>query len=174
MTGDKRHTWGLIIDVLDVLEQHGYRQADDQHTGRAVGLISDLACIYEGTKETPAGTYLVPTPKPSLASRDRPAPTAAKNAGTISSAETHTVLSALSEAADYKRDRAECCADCADQSCGTCQYRLDAAQAYEGLAVRLIRAMDAAVLEQPSAQVTNGAVAKRAQPETALDREAGQ
>ena len=38
MSGDRRHNWGLIIDVLNVLEQHGYRQADDQHTGRAVGL----------------------------------------------------------------------------------------------------------------------------------------
>jgi hypothetical protein len=174
MSSDRRHTWGLIIDVLDVLEQHGYRQADDQHTGRAVGLISDLARIYEGTKEAPAGAYLVPTPEPSLVDRQRPAPTAAKNTGTIASAEMHTILSALSDAADYKRDQAECCADCADQSCGTCQYRLDAAQVYEGLAVRLIHAMDAAVLEEPSPLATSGAVVKRARPEIALDREAGQ
>lgn len=174
MSDDRRHTWGLIIDVLDVLEQHGYRQADDQHTGRAVGLIGDLARIYEGTQEAPAGAYLVPAPEPGPARRERPAPTAAKNAGTIASAQMHTVLSALGVAADYKRDRAECCADCADQSCGTCQYRLDAARTYEGLAVRLVRAMDAAVLEKPSPQAANGAVAKRVQPETALDREAGQ
>ena len=30
MSSDRRHNWGMIIDVLNVLEQHGYRQADDQ------------------------------------------------------------------------------------------------------------------------------------------------
>jgi hypothetical protein len=171
---DRHHTWGLIIDVLDVLEQHGYRQADDQHTGRAVGLIGDLARIYEGTQDAPGGAYLVPAPQPSRDDRERPAPAAARNAEAIASAQMHTVLSALGEAADYKRDRAECCADCVDQSCGTCQYRLDAARAYEGLAVRLVRAMDAAVLEKASPQAANGAIDKGLQPETAPDREAGQ
>ena len=53
-----------------------------------------------------------------------------------------TILSALDEASDYKRDRAAACADCADQSCGTCQHRLDAARAYESLATRLQHAID--------------------------------
>jgi hypothetical protein len=170
---DSRHTWGLIIDVLDVLEQHGYHQADDQHTGRAVGLVGDLARIYEGAQEAPAGAYLVPAPQPRQADSDRPAPTTSSSTEAIAGAGMHTILSALDVAADYKRDRAECCADCADQSCGICQHRLDAARAYESLAVRLVRAMDAATPEKPPPQAEVGTLGQRGQPEAATDREAG-
>ena len=52
MTGDDRITWGLILDVLDVLERHGYHQYDNQHAGRAIGMIFDLAYVYEGARET--------------------------------------------------------------------------------------------------------------------------
>ena len=48
-----------------------------------------------------------------------------------------TILAALDEAADYKRDRAAHCADCTDQTCSTCDYRLQMAQAYDNLAARL-------------------------------------
>ena len=37
MTSDDRLTWGLITDVLDVLERHGYHRHDNQHTGQAIG-----------------------------------------------------------------------------------------------------------------------------------------
>jgi hypothetical protein len=174
MTTDRRHTWGLIIDVLDVLERHGYHQADDPHTGRAVGLVGDLARIYEGTQETPAGACLVPAPEPRQASADPPVPAATSRAEAIAGAGMHTILSALDVAADYKRDRAECCADCADQSCGICQHRLDAARSYESLAVRLVRAMDAATPQKPPPQAEVGAVGRRVQPEAAAEREAGQ
>jgi hypothetical protein len=46
---DARFTWGLVIEVLDVLERHGYRKGDDQHTGRAIGMLADLAATYEQT-----------------------------------------------------------------------------------------------------------------------------
>jgi hypothetical protein len=46
---DPRFTWGLVIDVLDVLERRGYRKGDDQHTGQAVGMLADLAATYEQT-----------------------------------------------------------------------------------------------------------------------------
>jgi hypothetical protein len=174
MSSDRRHNWGLIIDVLDVLEQHGYRQADDQHTGRAVGLIGDLARIYEGTQEAPAGAYVVSAPQPPQPSSDRPAPTATSNAQAIAGRGMHTILAALDEASDYKRDRAESCADCADQSCGTCQYRLDAARAYESLAARLMRTLESSVAEKLPPQPTDGALRHRAQPEVSVDREAGQ
>jgi hypothetical protein len=39
-------TWGLIIDLLDVLERHGYHRADSLHTGQAIGLIHNLALTY--------------------------------------------------------------------------------------------------------------------------------
>ena len=137
---DARQTWSMIIDVLDVLEKHGYRRGDDQHTGRAVQLVGELARIYEGTQETPDGTRLVP--EPSQASPDQPGRAAASNAAAIAGAGMPVILSALDEASDYKRDRAAACPDCADQTCGTCQHRLDAARAYEGLASRLQHAID--------------------------------
>ena len=42
-----------------------------------------------------------------------------------------------------KRDRAETCADCADQSCTTCQSRLRAARTYDQLAVQMLQAGEA-------------------------------
>jgi hypothetical protein len=86
----------------------------------------------------------------------------------------YTILAALDEASGYKRDRAECCADCADQSCGTCQHRLDAARSYESLAARLMRAMEADVADKPPPQPADGAPRNRSQPEAAADREAAQ
>jgi len=174
MSSNTRHNWGLIIDVLDLLEQHGYRQADDQHTGRAVGLIGDLARIYQGAQEAPAGSYVVLESQPRQPGSDRPAPAATSNAETIAGAGMHTILAALDEASDNKRDRAECCADCLDQSCGTCQYRLEAARTYESLAARLMRAMENSAAEKPSPQPADGAPRNRSQPEATADREAGQ
>ena len=44
-------TWGLIIDVLSALEEHGWHQdGDDRHTGRAILLIGQLARVYTGTE----------------------------------------------------------------------------------------------------------------------------
>ena len=55
MTDDHRMTWGFIFDVLDVLDRHGYRRSDNQHTKEAVVLIWDLAHVYEGTMDAPCG-----------------------------------------------------------------------------------------------------------------------
>lgn len=174
MNGDHRQTWGMIIDVLDVLEKHGYRRGDDRHTGRAVGLVGDLARIYEGTQEAPAGAYLAPAPEPRHASPAQADPPSAKSAEAIASAGMFTILSALDEASDYKRDRAAGCSDCADQSCGTCQYRLDAARAYESLATRLQHAIDAVTPDRPSRQATAASPGKRIQAQAVPEREAGQ
>jgi hypothetical protein len=172
MSPDRRHTWGLIIDVLDVLERHGYRQADDQHTGRAVELIGDLARIYEGTQETPSGAE--PAPQTRQPGPDPHAPAVTSNAKAIADAEMYTILSALDEAADYKRERAECCPDCADQSCWLCQHRLGAARAYETLTVRLVRAMDAAPPQKPSPRPVVDMAARSTKSQAAADKEAGQ
>jgi rubrerythrin len=48
---DPRFTWGLVIEVLDVLERHGYRKGDDRHPGQAVGMLATLAATYEQTGE---------------------------------------------------------------------------------------------------------------------------
>ena len=53
-----------------------------------------------------------------------------------------TLISALIIAADYKRDRAELCADCADQSCPTCEWRLRDAQAYDRAHVQLLQSAE--------------------------------
>ena len=53
MADDQRLTWGFILEVLDVLERHGYRRSDSEHTGQAIGLIRHVARIYEGTLDAP-------------------------------------------------------------------------------------------------------------------------
>ena len=74
MTGDDRLTWDFITDVLDVLERHGYHRADNEHTGQAIGLIRDVARIYEGTLDAPRGGYVVvPSSQPSSTHSRRPA-----------------------------------------------------------------------------------------------------
>jgi hypothetical protein len=47
--GDPHFSWGLIIDVFDVLEQHGYRRGTDSDVGLAVVLVRKLAVTYNGT-----------------------------------------------------------------------------------------------------------------------------
>ena len=67
MADDERLTWGFILEVLDVLERHGYRRSDNEHTGQAIGLIRDVARIYEGTLDAPRGGYVVVPSSPPTA-----------------------------------------------------------------------------------------------------------
>jgi hypothetical protein len=53
MADGQRLTWGFILEVLDALERHGYRRSDSEHTGQAIGLIRQVARIYEGTLDAP-------------------------------------------------------------------------------------------------------------------------
>ena len=55
MTSDDRLTWDFIREVLDVIERHGYHRGDNARTGQAIGLIGDVARIYEGTLDAPPG-----------------------------------------------------------------------------------------------------------------------
>ena len=135
MTSDYRVTPGLIHDILDALERHGYYRSDDQHADRAIGLIGDLARVYEGTQDYPAGAYLLPVPS-SRPADPEPGGQAGQDAVTLADGDVSTVVAALDIAADYKRDRAEMCADCPDQSCPTCQSPLRDAQAYDRMAAR--------------------------------------
>ena len=59
---DHRIGLNLFTDVLDVLERHGFARGDDQHAGRAILLIGDLACIYEGSQDHPFGPSTTPVP----------------------------------------------------------------------------------------------------------------
>jgi hypothetical protein len=156
---DQRLNPDLIHDILDVLDRHGYTRADNEHTGRAILLIGDLAHIYEGAQEHPFGPYNQTWPSPT-----EPGPTepVAQDAVSVPAHEVKTLLAALDIAADYKRDRAAACADCTRQSCPTCQSRLRHARTYDRLAAHLIQSAEAS------------AAATASQLEPTADREAGQ
>jgi hypothetical protein len=162
-TGEKRLTWGTIVDVLNVLERHGYHRFDDQHTGRAISLVGQLAFIYEGTQDVPVGAYVIEIPQATEPAPE-PSPVPAEAAG-LNPAQWATVLAALDEAAGHKRDLAANCADCPDQSCGNCQSRLAAALDYDTTAARLTAERDAVTPELSGA---------RPSPRPGMDREAGQ
>jgi hypothetical protein len=80
----------------------------------------------------------------------------------VSVGEVKLLLAALDDAAEYKRGRAATCADCTDQPCTTCQWRLQAADAYDHLAAQMIQATEASATRQ------------HAPGHTAADPEAGQ
>jgi hypothetical protein len=151
----------LITEVLDVLERHGYARGDDEHAGRTIFLIRDLASIYEGSQDHPFGpTVNQPPPEP--------VPPAPPTQDTVSVpvGEVKNLLIALDIAADYNRDRAELCADCSDQSCPTCESRLREAQAYDRLSAQLT--------QQADTSATAGHPEPAIQPQPTADREAGQ
>jgi hypothetical protein len=166
MTDDDRLTWGFITDVLDVMERHGYHPGDNEHTGQAIGLIHDVARIYEGTLDAPRGGYVVVPSSQPTAPRPPGQPAVIVSAGQVK-----TLLAALDDAAEYKRDRAEACADCAGQSCTTCQWRLQTAGAYDQLAGQMTQAAEASAARQPA---PGHAVSASDGPDVTADREAGQ
>jgi hypothetical protein len=167
MTSDHRITWGLIHEVLSALERHGYHKHDNQHTGQAIGVIFDLAHTYEGTRESRPGP-VAPAPHPKPAPR---VPEADQDALILTHADVSTVFAALDIAADYKRDRAEMCSDCPDQSCPTCQTRLHDAQAFDRMADRMLQAAEAAPATHHAQTEPHGLPR---QPDLAADKEAGQ
>ena len=170
MPDDQRLTWGFILEVLDVLERHGYRRSDSEHTGQAIGLIRHVARIYEGTLDAPAGGYVVVPSSPATAPQAA-RPALARTPSSSRPTEVKTLLAALDDAAEYKRDRAETCADCTDQSCTTCQWRLQAADTYDQLAGQMIHAAEASTARQ---HAPGHAAPPSAGPHTAADKEAGQ
>ena len=146
---DHRMGVRLITEVLDVLDRHGYTRGDDEHAGRAIFLIRDLAHIYEGSQDHPFGpTVNQPPPRAESAS----SVPATRNAVPVPIGEVKTLLIALDIAADYNRDRAELCADCADQSCPTCESRRREAQAYDRLYAQLDQQADTVVTATPPSQ----------------------
>jgi hypothetical protein len=149
MTTGPRVTPGLIHDIVDALERHGYYRSDDLHADRAIGLIGDLASIYEGTQ-------------------DHPAYPGRQDVITLTRDDAITVFAASEIAADDKRYRVEMCPDCPDQSCPDCQTHLRDAQAFDQMADRMLRAAQAAT----AATASQPGPDRRPQP--AADREPGQ
>ena len=121
MTTDNRMTWGLIIDVLDLLERHGYHQHDTSTPARPSASSIDLTRVYEGDRDAPHGTHLDQAPPSPPSEPRRPDRQADPGAFVLTGTDISTVLTALHMAADDKRDRAETCADCPDLSCPACQ-----------------------------------------------------
>jgi hypothetical protein len=152
---------GMITDVLDVLDQHGYARSDTEHVTQAILLISDLAHIYEGSQDHPFDPSTNEIPAQPEPAPPRPA---SQDPALVPPGEIKPLLTALDIAADYIRDRAELCADCADESCPTCETRLQDAQTYDHLHVHLTQQVEATASHP-------GPVG---QPERAADREAGQ
>jgi hypothetical protein len=76
MTGGRMNP-GLITEMPDVLDRHGYGRGDNEHTARAIVLISDLAHIYEGSLDHPFGPSIGETPPRT----ERPAPEPAGRPG---------------------------------------------------------------------------------------------
>ena len=171
MTDDERLTWGFILEVLDVLERHGYHRIDNQRTGHAIGLLGNLAHIYDGTMDAPRGAYVAVPPSP-LAAAQFPGRTG-QDSVILTGTDVSIVLAVLDIASDDKRDRAAACADCADQTCLTCQSRLRDAHAYDRLAGQILHVAEfsAAAAQQPGPDRAQPA---RGQPQAAPDREAGQ
>ena len=163
MTSDHRVTPGLIHDILDALERHGYYRSDDLHADRAIGLIGDLASVYEGTQDHPAYPFMVPPSPPVYPGPSHP------GAVTLTRADASTVFAALDIAADDKRYRAGMCPDCADRSCLDCQTHLQDARAFDQMADRMLQA---ALRRRPAASASRPGPDRRPQP--AADREAGQ
>jgi len=137
---DHRMGLKLITDVLDVPGRHGYGRGDDEHAGRAVFLISDLAHICEGSQDHPFGPSV--TERPPRTEPISPEP-ASQHAVLVPAGDVRTLLAALDIAADDQRDRAGLCPDCSSQSCPACGSRLRDAQAYDHLSVQLDRAAEA-------------------------------
>jgi hypothetical protein len=168
MTSDDRMTWGLVGEVLDVLERHGYHRSDNRHTAQAVGAIADLASLYEGTRDPPYATYPYQSPPAPHAEPGPPAPEA-DDAVILTDAEVSTLATALDIAADHKRDHAATCTDCADQTCLTCQSRLRDAQAYDHMAAQMLQTAEAS-----RAANSYGTPQPPRRPCPAADMEAGQ
>jgi hypothetical protein len=165
MISDDRTGWGLILNVLDVLERHGYHRHDSQHAGGVAGVISDLARACEGTRRAIYGTYpdRVQPPGSTL-----PVPEADQGAVILTGADVSTVRVALALAADFQLVRATLCTSCADRSCLTCQSRLQDAQTYDQMAIEIIQAA------QASAATTDRPPGHDSQPQSPPGKEAGQ
>jgi hypothetical protein len=169
MTDDEHLTWDFILEVLDVMERHGYHRSDNEHAGQAIGLIRDVARTYEGTQDAPPGGYVVvPSSRPTV---PQPPGPPGPDAVTVPADQVKTLLASLGDAAEYKRDRAASCTDCADRSCTTCQWLLQTADAYGQVAGQMIQAAEAAAARQ---RAPDHAAPDASGPPAAADREAGQ
>ena len=79
-------------------------------------------------------------------------------------------MTSLGLAAEWKRDRAEMCAACPDQSCFSCELRLREAGTYDQLAIQLLHDEQATRAARRQAEPH----APPSEPGLTADKEAGQ
>jgi hypothetical protein len=170
MTSDDRLTSELILDVLEVLERHGYHPYDNRHTGLAIGAVLDLAYVYDGTRDVSYLDHAVPGPH----TAPGPSDPDADDAVILTGAEVRTVVTALDIAADQKHDCAAACAGCADQTCLTCQSRLRDARAYDQMAAQMLQTAAVARTANSAQPEPGGPSVPPRQPHPAAGKEAGQ
>ena len=164
MTSDHRITPGLIHDILDALERHGYYRSDDLHADRAIGLIGDLACIYEGTQDHPAIAYPItvppsrpPTPDPAATTPSpSPAPTPAPCSPRWTSPPTTSATAS------------RCALTAPTSPAPTARPTSATPEAFDQMADRMLQAAEAA----RAASASQPGPDRQSQP--AADREAGQ
>jgi hypothetical protein len=169
MTSDHRITPDLIHDTPDAPEPHGYARSDDLHTGHAIGLTGDLAHSCEITQDAPSGGYVV-VPSSQPAAPQPPGPPG-QDPVIVSADQVKTLLAALDDAAGYKRDRAQTCADRAGQSCTARQWSLQAAEAYDQIAGQMIHAAEASAARH---RASGHPAPPGVGPHAAAGKEAGQ
>ena len=162
---------GLFTDVLDVLDRHGFARGDDR--ARRAG-PSLLIRTWPASTKAPRTTRSGPLSTRRHAPRTGPEPSGqdSRHAVIVPASELTTVLAALDIAADCKRDRAEMCADCPDQSCPACQTRLHDARAYDQMAGRMLQAAGSRPGRPPRAGPSPAGPPR--QSSHAADKEAGQ
>ena len=132
-----RQTHRMVSEIITILEAHGHHAADREHADQAIAMITDLASTYDGTRSVApsAGPDAAPAPQPGPRPFSRPAE---PDTLILSGVDIGTAFTAFDLAAEYKRDRAETCADCTSQSCETCRTRLRDAETYDRLANRIL------------------------------------
>ena len=169
---DHRIGLDLFTDVLDVLHRHGFARGDDEHAGRAISPHQRPGPHLRRHPGPPVRALHQPGAIPADGTRAA-RPRTAVDAVIVPASELKTVLAALDIAADYKRDRAEMCADCPDQSCPACQPRLHDARAYDQMAVQLLHD-EQATRDARSQPGPASSPVPAIQPHPAAEREAGQ
>jgi hypothetical protein len=131
-----RQTHRMVSEIITTLEGHGHHAPDREHADQAIAMITDLARTYDGTRDTtPSGGHDASAPAPGPRPFSRPAE---PDTLVLSGVDIGTAFTAFDLAAEYKRDLAETCADCTNQTCETCRTRLRDAETYDRLANRIL------------------------------------
>lgn len=132
-----RQTHRMVSEIITILEANGHHAPDQEHADQAIAMITDLAGTYDGTRDATTSDEPDTTP----AAQPGPQPVirpAEPDTLVLTGVDIGTAFTAFDLAAEYKRDRAETCADCTNQSCETCRTRLRDAETYDRLADRIM------------------------------------